>query len=252
MNTSPQKENGYCAIANEILEALINAGLNGTELACVLLVIRKTYGWNKKEDQISLSQFLASVPVSKPSLCKALNILQLVKIIKLVKKGNSKILSNSYTFNKNYLEWQLVKKTKLVKFSAPTSKDFETQLVKKTLHTKDNLQKTITKDKKVNQKENSNSIQLILDFFNSTCKTELRLTSKKIQQITARRKLYTDDEIKQAIVARTKSPFHCGENSEGKVWYRDWESLFRNDEKIEHALSAEFVKPKSRGCGISL
>lgn len=143
---SPQLENGYTSIANEIMEAIASSGLNGTELAIILFLLRKTYGWKKKDDEISLSQFLVKIPVSKPTLCKALKTLQLVKIIKLVKKGNSKISSNCWSFNKNYDEWQLVKKTKLVKFSKSTSKDFDFQLVKKPLHTKEIRTKENTKE----------------------------------------------------------------------------------------------------------
>ena len=138
---NPQKENGYTAIANEIMEAIVSSGLNGTEFAIILFLLRKTYGWNKKQDEISLSQFLKYIPVTKPTLCKALSNLKLVKIIKLVKKGKSRLCSNLWQFNKNYDEWQLVKKSKLVKKKKRTSKDFETQLVKKPLHTKDNIQK---------------------------------------------------------------------------------------------------------------
>ena len=145
MCANPQKENGFTAIANEIMEAIVSSGLNGTELAIILFLLRKTYGWNKKQDEISLSQFLNQIPVSKPTLCKGLKTLQLVKIVKLVKKGNSKICSNLWLFNKNYDEWQLVKKSKLVKKKKPTSKDFHTQLVKKPLHTKDNTKEN-TKD----------------------------------------------------------------------------------------------------------
>jgi len=124
---NPQKENGYTAIANEILEKIIASGLNGTEIFIILYILRKTYGYQKKEDIISLSQFMKVIPVTKPSICKALKILQLVKIIKLVKKTK---LGNSYLFNKNYNEWQLVKKTKLVKKQV-------IKLVKKTYHTKE-------------------------------------------------------------------------------------------------------------------
>jgi len=138
---SPQKENGSTQIAHEILEALVGAGLNGTELACVLLIIRKTYGWQKKEDQISLSQFTEKIPCSRQAVINALNNLKLVNIIRLVKKGNSKISANTYAFNKNYDEWQLVKKARLVKKRNPTSKENRFQLVKKPLHTIDNLQK---------------------------------------------------------------------------------------------------------------
>jgi len=140
---NPQKENGSTSIANEVLEKLISASLNGTELAICLFVIRKTYGWNKLEDEISLSQFLSAIPVSKQSLCTALNNLQLVKILRLVKKGNSKLLANCWAFNKDFDSWQLVRKVRLVKFSSPTSQVFHKQLVKKTRHTKYNIQNTI-------------------------------------------------------------------------------------------------------------
>ena len=143
---NPQKENGFTGIANEILEKLISSCLNGTEIAVALHIIRKTYGYNKKQDEISLSQFLLAIPVSKPTICKALNNLQLVKIIKLVKKGKSLNSSNLWVFNKDFDTWQLVKKTKLVKKKKSTSKENDTQLVKKPLHTKETIQKTITKE----------------------------------------------------------------------------------------------------------
>lgn len=133
---SPQKENGYTPIANEILEKLIASNLNGTEIAVVLFILRKTYGYAKKQDEISISQFLSAIPVTKTSLCSALRNLQLVKIIKLVKKGNSLKSSNLWAFNKDYDTWQLVKKSKLVKKSLK-------QLVKKTLHTKEIITKEI-------------------------------------------------------------------------------------------------------------
>jgi len=143
---SPQKENGYTAISNEIMERIIASSLNGTELACVLFILRKTYGYQKKEDEISLSQFTKAIPVSKQSIVSALNNLQLVKIIRLVKKGNSQNCSNLWVFNKDYDDWQLVKKYRLVKISNSTSKDFYKQLVKKPLHTKETIQKKYTKE----------------------------------------------------------------------------------------------------------
>ena len=146
---SPQKENGYTSIANELLEHIISSGLNGTELAIVLVILMKTYGFNKKQDQISISQFLTYIQVSKQSICSALEKLRSVKIITLLKKGNSVGSSNLWTINKDYDAWELVKKTRLVKkselvkFSNTTSQVFYKQLVKKTRHTKDIITKDI-------------------------------------------------------------------------------------------------------------
>jgi len=145
---SPQIENGYTKIANELLEKIIASSLNGTEIAVILFVIRKTYGYQKKEDEISLSQFMTIIPCTKPTICTAIKNLQLVKILKLVKKGNSKICSNLWTLNKNYETWQLVKKYKLVKVFKTTSKGFSNQLVKKPLHTKENTKEN-TKERNI-------------------------------------------------------------------------------------------------------
>ena len=136
--SSPQKENGFTPIANELLEKIISSGLNGTELSVIFHVLRKTYGYQKKEDEISLSQFILAIPSSKQTIVTALNNLQLVRILRLVKKGTSKNSSNIWCFNKNYDEWQLVRKARLVKKIKPTSPVLHTQLVKKTRHTKEN------------------------------------------------------------------------------------------------------------------
>ena len=89
---NPQKENGNTQIANEILDALTQAGLNGTELAIVLHVIRKTYGWHKKCDRISFTQFEKQLKKSRPTISDNIQSL-LVKKLLLVKKT---LLGNEY------------------------------------------------------------------------------------------------------------------------------------------------------------
>lgn len=140
-------EENYTKIDNELMMALISSGLNGTEMSVFLFIYRKTVGWNKTQDMISHSQFLEHIPVSKVSIIKALDNLQLVKILKLVKKGISVGSANVWELEQDFTKWQLVKKTKLVKKTLKTSKLFDKKLVKKTLHTKDNIQKTNTKEK---------------------------------------------------------------------------------------------------------
>lgn len=135
----------FTPIENDILEKLVSISLTSTELSCALILLRKTNGYNKIEDGISISQFMQYTGKSRPTICSALKQLQLVKIIILVKSGKSMKSYNRYRFNKNIKEWKLVKKIKLVKNTKSTSKENQTQLVKKTIHTKDNIQKTIYK-----------------------------------------------------------------------------------------------------------
>lgn len=197
---NPQCENGYTKIANEIMEKIISSSLNGCEIAVVLYIIRKTYGFNKKEDEISLSQFLKAIPVSKPSICKALNNLQLVNIIKLVKKGKSKNSSNLWLFNKNYDSWQLVKKSKLVKKKKSTSKENDTQLVKKTLHTKEILQNKYTKENISSEQSSQDEITVLNRFYdngnkglNFGSKTEREASKWLIKQYGLEKVLNTVD-----------------------------------------------------------
>jgi len=79
----------------------------------------------------------------------------------------------------------------------------------------------------------------ILNYFNKTTNSQLRETAKKKRQIQARLKVYNIDEIKEAIKTRTEIPFYKGENKDSKIWYNDWESLFRNDDKIESILNTK-------------
>ena len=138
MNKELQVEYGkYTRIVNKVLEELVKMPLLGAELAICLFIIRRTYGFHKTEDEISLTQFEEGVNRSRPTITKALTNLKLLNIIRLVKMGNSKNSSNLWTFNKYYETWQLVRGTELVKEKRSTSKIKPLQLVKGGLHTKE-------------------------------------------------------------------------------------------------------------------
>lgn len=102
----PQLEDGYLKIANELFDALIKAKVPGSELRCALFVIRKTYGYNKKSDWISNSQFVTGTGLEKSNVCRAIRALLLKKI--LVKDDNQ--TRPKYRFNKNYWQWELLSK----------------------------------------------------------------------------------------------------------------------------------------------
>ncbi len=94
---SPQWENGFTKIANEIVEALVKVRLPPSEKDIVLFIIRKTYGYQKKEDRISLTQFELGTGLSRPTVVKALK--NLISRNMVVKAG---LLIK---FNKDYEKW---------------------------------------------------------------------------------------------------------------------------------------------------
>lgn len=78
---SPQLENGYTMVANELLEALAKIKLCSYETRVLLFIIRKTYGWHKKTDWISLSQIAMGTDIRKPHVSRTINSLKSRNII---------------------------------------------------------------------------------------------------------------------------------------------------------------------------
>lgn len=119
-----QVENGnFTRIINPLLEQLIQIPFKGCELATALFIIRKTYGYNKPNDKISLTQFEKALKRTRPTIVKALKNLQLVNVVKLIKRGNIYNSANLWKINKYYETWGVVNTAKLVKGRRKPSKD---------------------------------------------------------------------------------------------------------------------------------
>ena len=97
---NPQKELGHTQIANDVMEALISSSLSGTEFRILLFIIRKTWGWHKKEDKISISQVVTETTLSRKTVCECLNRL-VTKRLLVKEKGRI----NKLKFNKDYEIW---------------------------------------------------------------------------------------------------------------------------------------------------
>lgn len=100
---SPQKENGFTAIANEIFEALCLRKIRGESRAVFDFILRKTYGYQKKEDILSLSQIATATGLARQHVCRALNHLKQVRMIERDAKGKTRPL-------KDYEAWVVPKR----------------------------------------------------------------------------------------------------------------------------------------------
>lgn len=106
---SPQVEEGFTRIANELLEALMRYKFppkaTVPQRIC-LFIIRKTYGYHKKMDRISLSQFQEGIDEkNRTNLSYWLKFLVQAKILLRNDLKNGQI---EYGLNKNYEEWMSV------------------------------------------------------------------------------------------------------------------------------------------------
>lgn len=98
---SPQKEDGHSAIANELLDAIIKTYFSSTEHAVFWAIVRKTYGWHKKTDRISYTQFEKMTGINRRHIAPALKRLILRNIITQI--GNGQNLE--YGIQKDYEAW---------------------------------------------------------------------------------------------------------------------------------------------------
>jgi phage replication O-like protein O len=108
--TSPQIENGYTRIANELLDAIVHYPFSRREYAVVMAIIRMTYGFNKKEDAISGWQLSEMTGIDRSHVSKTINELVRKNVIK---KGDSGRISHGQaiallSINKHYKSWETV------------------------------------------------------------------------------------------------------------------------------------------------
>jgi len=97
-----QLEDGYTKIANELVDAMSRYFPGFTEGQIIWCVLRKTYGWNKKTDKISISQIMKMTGKSRRMVIYALKSLESKKMI-VIKRVYQQV--NEITFNKNHEEW---------------------------------------------------------------------------------------------------------------------------------------------------
>jgi phage replication O-like protein O len=113
-----QLENGYTRIANELLEAVTRYPFNATQLKIILVLWRFTYGFSRKEHDISETFLLKALNFKKTQLRqlkRELKSLIEANVIHIVREA-SPITSRILAFNKNYEQWclkrhQVTKKT---------------------------------------------------------------------------------------------------------------------------------------------
>jgi len=99
-NPQPDK---YTKISTELLEQLCKIRIPGEAMQVFLAILRKTYGYQKKEDRISLGQFVTLTGSKRPNIIRSINKLLSMNLI--IKRDNA-----VYLLNKNYDLWKPLSK----------------------------------------------------------------------------------------------------------------------------------------------
>jgi len=177
---SPQKEKGYTVIANELLEALAKIRIPGEARQILDVIIRKTYGFNKKEDLISYSQFTTLTNIKRTNIRRAIVKLRNMNIIHtkggVIRKDCSLATTQVIaTLNKN--KGGVIQKDCTFIVSYRINKDYESWLpISKT---KGVIEKDCSKPKKCNPK----GLLQKKDSIKKVCVTPISENKKTTQQI---------------------------------------------------------------------
>jgi phage replication O-like protein O len=106
----PQLEDGFTPVANTIMEPICHTRLSGTDWAFLHFLWRKTYGWSKPSDIISLSQFCEGTSLTQAHVCRTIKRLLAMNVIfrHVARIGNGE--TATYEFNKRIWSWKSLPK----------------------------------------------------------------------------------------------------------------------------------------------
>ena len=247
---SPQVENGYTKIANELLERLIMTDLSGSEMKIVLFIMRKTYGFGKKEDRLLLRKISEATGLQRQNVYRELKRLVKRKIV--IKNDYTKPIS--YGIQKDYTQWKPLSKLTIVIKSDNRCNQNRLQVLSNpiTPTTKETITKeTITKE--IPPLPPINEIEIIMLQWNEFAEkydlAQIKGIEKKSQRhssLNARMKNKGFD-FSLLLTLIENSPFLIGQTKENFRVFFDWIIKPSNYQKI---IEGNYLDRKKKHSGI--
>lgn len=247
-----QKENGYTTIANELLEQIIKSDLTLREIKVMLCVIRYTYGFHRKDAQLSLRFIGQATGINYQNIKNSLKGLFAKNILTVKKEYTTGNTSRIISLNKNYDLWN-VQSNQINYFAENESNQINYSKVIKPITLK--VIKSITKkDIKDNiKKEDSlfeltpigketNEIKIFREWNQFASKNGLqtifKLTDKRKKGIKQR---LTEKEFNiETIFAKiAESNFMQGNNNRG--WKVDFDFIFCSPDNYLKILEDKYM-----------
>lgn len=99
---SPQRENGFTAIAHELLEAIVAAPLGGGAVRLLMYLARQSYGYNTKTATLSAGDFAKATNLHPKVVARELRDLEARRYV-LVFREEGRV--STYAIQKDYDQW---------------------------------------------------------------------------------------------------------------------------------------------------
>lgn len=96
--------NGYVRIANRLLEVIYSSNFNATQLKILMMVMRFTYGFNRKSHNLSITFISNGTGISRRSIGQELRILIDAKVLDVF-ENHTATESREISINKDYKSW---------------------------------------------------------------------------------------------------------------------------------------------------
>ncbi|GER94061.1 hypothetical protein A45J_1819 [hot springs metagenome] len=188
---SPQVENGYTRIANELLDAMLATEFTGREFRILLAIIRYSYGWNKKEARLTVKQIHQVTGISDRTIYDILR--RLIKKIII-----TPIATDTYQLQKDYSRWQIdQRRYKPIAKAEPDFAKAEPDFAKATQNFSESKVKNLRKQCKIN--DSATPLK------SATGEASQELAQSLLKDIF--KDIYKDISLKERIFERLKTEF---------------------------------------------
>lgn len=221
-----QAEHGFTKVANELLEVVMQQKLNGTQFKIIMAVWRFTYGFSRKEHDLSLTFLSKSTGVHKQQIKTELAKLIEKKIINVIGEA-SYTTSRKLSFNKNYDEWIDLQEVKTLTVSESST----TTVSENTYTTVSELTTTTVSESTYQERNNKENIKEninkgFLEFWSLYPRKKKRVEAEKKYNTHA-----TSKKMHDRIISGLKSYLKEIEQAGTKEEYILYPTTFLNQKK---------------------
>lgn len=161
---NPQLEDGYTRISNELLEAICKYDFTGLQMRILMLFIRSSYGYGKREAAFSLEYIQEKLQIPKRSAQRSLKSLTDANILQVIQEA-SRSTPRIMMLNKKYNEWDISGD----QYVTPKSESGDTQVTKNRV-----TQMTRSGDRDVTHKRKTK------ENINKGCQTRARAREERV------------------------------------------------------------------------
>lgn len=115
---SVQLENGFTKIAHELLETIPFYKFNGTQFSILIVIIRYTYGFNRKDHELSLTYLTKATGIKRSQIDRELTLLIDKKVVAVTQEPTATV-SRKLALNKHYDQWLIDRRYPLIRGQSP-------------------------------------------------------------------------------------------------------------------------------------